>query len=233
MDLTLAQKAVSFALSSKWIEAKNTNLEILKDSSDDVDALNRLARCYAELGDLEKAKKTSKKLLALDPMNSIATRCIEKWNVLEKGDIHISSPISAEAFLEEPGKTKLVPLLNLGDGKTLAKLASGNEVNISAHTHRVSVITKDRKYVGRLPDDVSAKLRTLIKLGNKYYALIKSIDEHEVRVFIREIEKGIKAGALSSFTSEKLDYVSFTPPELVHKSEENELDTEDTEAESF
>lgn len=233
MDLTLAQKAISFAMSSSWENARDINLEILKTTPDDLDALNRLARSYAELGDLEKAKKTSKKVLAIDPLNTIATRCLEKWNVLKKGDLHAFHPISAEAFLEEPGKTKLIPLLNLGETKTLAKLDSGDEVNISAHTHRVSVMTKDGKYVGRLPDDVSAKLRQLIKLGNKYHVLIKSIDEHEVRIFIREIEKGEKAKALSSFTSERLDYVSFTPPELVHKSDDAPVVEESEEVETF
>lgn len=220
MDLTLAQKAISKAMASSWEDAKNLNLEILKTTPDDIDALNRLARSHAELGDMENAKKTSKKVLSLDPQNSIAARCLDKWNMLNDGDKHVSSPISAEAFLEEPGKTKLVPLLNIGETRTLAKLDSGDEVDIFAHAHRVSVMTKDGKYVGLLPDDLSAKLRQLIKLGNKYYALIKSIDEHEVKVFIREIEKGAKASAIQSFSTEKLDYVSFTPPELVHKVEE-------------
>lgn len=231
MDLTLAQKAISSALSSSWKEAKDLNLEILKSSPDDVDALNRLARSYAELGDMENAKKTSKKVLSIDPANNIALKCLEKWNVLNDSDKHVSYQISAEAFLEEPGKTKLVPLLNLGESRTLAKLDSGDEVNISAHAHRVSVMTKDNKYVGRLPDDISAKLRQLIKLGNEYYALIKSIDEHDVKVFLREIKKGPKAKTLSSFSTEKLDYVSFTPPELVHKIEENVLQDESEETE--
>jgi len=233
MDTTLAQKAISKALSSSWKEAKNLNLEILKTTPDDVDALNRLARSYAELGDMENAKKTSKKVLAVDPVNNIAAKCLEKWSVLNNGDKHISYHISAEAFLEEPGKTKLVPLLNLGESRTLAKLDSGDEVNISAHTHRVSVMTKDNKYVGRLPDDISAKLRHLIKLGNKYYALIKSIDEKEAKVFIREIEKGPKASAIASFSTEMLDYVSFTPPELIHKTEESSLEVEVDEPENI
>lgn len=233
MDQTLAQKAINDALSSSWEDAKNTNLEILKGYPQDIDALNRLARAYAELDDLENAKKTSKKVLSLDPLNNIAGKCLEKWNLLKDGDKHQSFPVSAEAFLEEPGKTKLIPLLNLGETKTLVKLSSGEEVNISAHTHRVSIIGNDGKYIGRLPDDVSAKLRSLIKLGNKYHALIKTADEHEVKVFVREIQRSEKAADVPSFTSEKLDYVSFTPPELVHKTEDSAPQEEIDEPESI
>lgn len=214
MENTLAQKAVNFALKGKWEEAKETNLQILSTSPNDPEALNRLARCYSELGDVDHAVSTTQKVLKIDPTNSIAQKCLSKWKGVthEKGKVKDMS--SSESFLEESGKTKIVTLLNPGDSGFFANLDSGDEVNLSAYAHKVSVTDNSGKYIGRLPDDVAARLRTLLKKGVKYQVLIKSVDLHKVSVFIKEI--GNKSG-LTSFPPEKIDYVTFTPPELVHR----------------
>ncbi len=219
MEVTSAQKAIGLALNGKWEEAVDINLEILKENPQDPDALNRLARAYAELGKMVLARQTAQKVLKIDPVNTIAQKCLEKWKSVKKSDRHpVNAPLP-EAFLEEPGKTKLVTLLHLGDSQIFANLDPGEEAKLFAHTHRVSVTTPEGKYLGRLPDDLAARLRNLIKAGNKYQVLIKSIEPKEVTVFIREIEKGKDAPDTFSFPTEKIDYVSFTPPELVHKDQ--------------
>ena len=81
---------------------------------------------------------------------------MEKWKDLKKGDKVVSTSFSASVFLEEPGKTKIVSLLHLGDsGKVIANLDSGDEVKFKIGNHRMSVCTLDNKYIGRLPDDLS------------------------------------------------------------------------------
>ena len=220
MNDDLAQSAISLALNGEWDEAVKANLQILKAVSDDTDALNRLARAYAETGDVVKAKKTAEKVLKIDSVNPIAIKCLEKWKSLKKVDKGSSSKaISTEAFLEESGKTKIVALIHPGDEITLAKLDSGDEVSILCHPHRVSIVDASGKYIGRLPDDLSARLRKLIKLGNVYHVVIKSIEGREVKVFIKEVEKSANAKDFASFPTEKIEYTSFTPPELVHKDE--------------
>lgn len=220
MEITLAQKAISLALSGDWEEAVNVNLQILAENPKDIDALNRLARAYAELGKVGKAKETAEKVLEIEPFNSIAKKCLDKWkaagSVAKNGS---TPPTPPEAFLEESGKTKLITLVNPGDSKVIAALDSGEEVKISSYSHKVSVVTKDDKYIGRLPDDIAARLRNLIKAGTKYQVLVKSIKPKEVTVFIRETEKGEGAPDIASFPTEKIEYVSFTPPELVHEDE--------------
>lgn len=220
MDLTLAQKAISLALSGEWDEATKTNLEILSFTPDDIDSLNRLARCYSELGRVAKAKETAQKVLTLDPLNTIAQKCLEKWAVTRNGDKHKVNVTSPESFLEDPGKTKIAPLMHLGDRGVFAGVDSGDEVLLLPHAHRVSVTTKDGKYLGRLHDDLAARLRNMIKAGRKYQVLIKSIDpKKEVTVFIREVSSG-KDSSGPSFPTEKIEYVAFTSPELVHKDKE-------------
>jgi hypothetical protein len=129
--------------------------------------------------------------------------------------------------LEEPGKTKLIQLVNLGEQENFINLDPGEEVKLVPYSHRVSITSMDGKYIGRLPDDVAARIKSLIKTGNKYQALIKSVNNKEITVFVREIEKGLGTNNLMSFPPEKIDYVSFTPPELVHKDIPNTEATED------
>jgi len=228
MDSDLAQKAISAALNGNWNEAKKVNEEILKSDSEDEDALNRLARAHAELGNLQKAKTTCQKVLKLDPFNTIALKSLEKWKTLKKGDTYVSKPSQPQTFLEEPGRTKVVSLLFLGDPNLLAKLDTGDEVLLDTHSHRVSITTSDNKYVGRIPDDLSARLKKLTKLGNEYNVFVKSVSTNDVKVFIRETKRAPKLSDIPSFSGEKIDYVSFTPPELVHKrSEKVNVDEEE------
>ena len=220
MDRKLAQKAISAALKANWEEAVRLNKLILKQDSKDVDALNRLARAHVELGEIGKAKKIAQKTLKIDPFNTIAAKSLQKWRKLRKGEKTGKATLSAGAFLEEPGKTKMVSLLHLGDSKkVLVKLDAGDEVRFKSGSHRVSVYTLDGKYIGRLPDDLSARLRKLIRRGNEYQVLIKSSEPQEVKVFIRETKRAKKFADTPSFSTEKIDYISFTLPELVHKKE--------------
>lgn len=213
MENSLAQKAVTFALAGKWDEASEANLKILDLAPNDIDALNRLARCYYELGDIRRAITTTQKVLSLDPSNSIAQKCLLKWKSATPGKPS-QTTTSYDSFLEESGKTKIVYLLNPGDSSVFANLDSGDEVKLSAYAHKVSVTDSSGKYIGRLPDDIAARLRNLLREGAKYQTLIKAVDGQKVSVFIRELEN--KSG-VTSFPPEKIEYVAFTPPELVHK----------------
>jgi len=233
MDNDLALKAIDFALARKWDEAVETNLKILDSSSEDTDALNRLARAYSELGEIGKARQTAEKVISIDPVNSIALKCLERWKTINKVKKD-TSPISVDTFLEEPGRTKLVTLMNTGDKTVFANLDPGEEVKLATFAHRVSILTHDGRYIGRLPDDIAARLRQLIKSGNKYQSLIKSVEPKNVTVFIRELEKGDgDSKDVASFPPEKIDYVSFTPPELVHAEGPLEVGEDLEEAEGI
>lgn len=217
MDISAARTAIGFALSGNWKEAVSINLEILKTSPDDVDSLNRLARAYAELGEITNATAATKKALEIDPVNPIALKCAEKWKSGINKSPSKTSQNSSETYLEEPGKTKLITLVNLGSPEAFSSLSPGEEVKLTCHTHKLSVISGDDKYIGKIPDELAIRLRNLMKAGNKYQALVKSVNAKEVTVFVREVERGTKAPDIPSFPTEKIDYVSFTPPELVHR----------------
>ena len=192
------------------------------ENESDIDAMNRLARAYSETGNYTKAKQIAK-FLYPDPFNSIASKCLQKWSLSKHTK---SSGVTADhtpkTFLEEPGKTKITSLLNLGSSKTLAALDTGDSLKLNAHKHKVSATTEGDEYVGKLADDISARVRKLIRSGYEYDVLVKSIDPTAVKIFIREVKRPDKSTDTASFAAEKIDYISFTPPELVHKKDTSE-----------
>ncbi len=237
MDVSLAQKAIDLALQGKWIEAIDVNEEILKENPRDVDAFNRIAKARSELGEIALARKAAEEVIKIDPINSIATRCLHKWKKITKVEKGQEVTTQPDSFLEEPGRTKLIALLHPGPEAVFATLTPGEEVKMAPSAHRLSVMTVTGKYIGRLPDDLAARLNNLMKEGNKYRVLIKSIDDRGVDVFIKELERGEKVKDINSFPPEKIDYVSFTPPELVHSDTpidvgENSEDSEGNAAET-
>ena len=208
MNNDLLQKSINLALAGNWNEAVKVNKEILKTNSNDTETLNRLAKAYFESGNSLKAKSICQKIIKIDPINTIALRNLAKWKSVKEKCPSESKPSQTASFIEEPSKTKLVPLLNLGDIKVIGNLNACDEVKLAAHTHRVSITTTDGKYIGRLPDDLAQRLRRLITLGNIYQVFIKSIDLKEVRVFIREVQKSKKTENTPSFpmtSSERSD----------------------------
>lgn len=217
MNNDYAQKAINTALKGEWAKAAKVNQKILKSEPDNIDALNRLSRAFAETGNLKRAKAAAKKVIKIDPYNNIALRSLKKWSGLKPS--RKASPTSSKtgSFLEEPGKTKFVQLLHVGPQNSLSELDSGDEVTLSTSSHRVSIVTKKGKYIGRLPDDLAAKIKKLTSAGNEYELFIKSVKDSRVIIFIREIKRVKRLASIPSFSTEKIDYISFTPPELVHK----------------
>lgn len=235
-------QAIQASLAKNWKLAIKLNLQILKANPQDTDALNRMAKALLYSGFKTKADATYKKVLRIDKFNPIAIKGLENlktYKVEHKKDQVISSDFSS-AFLEEPGTTKHLNLIRLGDLKILSRLQPGDEVKLQAREHCISVVNSQNEYLGRLPDDISSRLRPLIKSGNTYQTWVKSLeiiagnlDKSNVKIFIRELTRSAKFKYIPSFPStEKLSYAAFTPPELVHTdkprtSTPEEEDTDD------
>lgn len=228
MNDDLAQEAIHAALAANWEKALQINQQILHKDSSNVDTLNRLGRAYAELGDIKKARECVQKVLKIDPFNSIAKKALERWNGMKNGDkAAASGPMDPQAFLEEPGKTKIVELMHLGNAETLSEIDAGEEVKFNCHSHRVSILSTSGKYIGRLPDDLSARMRKLDQLGYQYSMYLKSVDKSGVKVLIRETKRPAKLSDMPSFPAEKMTYISFTPPELVRDESTNSNEEDD------
>lgn len=213
----LSHQAIAAALSCDWEKAIVLNNLILDSEPENIDALNRLARGYAEMGQLPKARECAEKVLQIDPLNNIALKSLAKWNLLKATKPNGTRILSPKAFLEEAGKTKTVTLINVSDPQTLLSLTCGDCLLMQIHQHNISVVSSENQYIGKLPDDLSHRLKKLIEHGNEYLCLVKNTTAKEAKIFIKETKRGEDVKHISSFSAEKIQYVAFTAPELVHK----------------
>lgn len=209
----LAQLAAQAALYSNWDEAILINERILKANRENVEALNRLARAMVCIGQLPKAQKLYKKVLDIDPYNIIARKNFDKISKSEPGQVRANgqkAPIIvsnlSSLFVSEPGKTKVINLLNLAPSNILAVLNFGEQLSLKAKNHSVAVTTCDGIYLGALPDDLAHKLIAFISGGNKYEAYIKAVSPKSLTVFIREVFRSQRFTNQPSFQSTQISY---------------------------
>ena len=79
----LADRALALAAAGSWKESAEANRALLAlgdavKVEERIEAQNRLAKCLWELGDLAGSKKEYQATLALDPLNRIAERNLER-----------------------------------------------------------------------------------------------------------------------------------------------------------
>ena len=234
----LAQKAIDEALRGNWKEAIRLNEELLAEDSKNREALNRLSRAYLEVGKLSRALTNYKKVLKLDPYNTIALKALERLKVarsvnnikeFKKNGVNNFSPVAAaNLFIEEPGKTKTVTLIHLGDLAVISTLDACEPVRLECHSHRVSVTTDNGRYIGRFPDDISRIVIKLTREGNEFSTYIRSASADQVIIFIKETKRSEIRRDLPSFSStDRPGYISFTPPDLVHAEKPDVSTTEE------
>lgn len=200
----LAQLAIQAALSANWKEAIEINEKIVKLDTSDIEALNRLAHAYICLGKKEKAKNLYQKILEMDPYNIIASKNMEKIAKMngQSSPAITSLPTSnlAGIFLYEPGKTKVINLLNLAPPAILANLNCGDKVFLNTKKHSVTITAPDGTYLGALPDDLAHRLIGFIDGGNAYEVFVKFATTKNLTVFIKETHRDSKFASQPTFT---------------------------------
>ena len=199
--------AISAALKGQWTEAIELNKQIIKENSENTAALNRLGVAYLKTQQTASAKKAFLKVLEIDQFNSIAKTNLKKAAPRYLSDHQSSTPLSNHtfSFIEESGKSKVIPLTNIGKPQVITNLYSGLEIDLKIAARKVKAVTKEGEYIGSLPDDISVHLFKLIKAGNKYQVLIKSADTTTVSVFLKELRRAKKVSTIPSFTVTNLD----------------------------
>ena len=114
---------------------------------------------------------------------------------------------SAKLFLFEPGKTKMINLLNLAPPQVLATLKCGDQVLINPKNHSVTILSTDKLYLGALPDDLAHRLISFIAGGNQYDAYVKSATPKMLTVVIREVARSEKFINQPSFQNNQSSYL--------------------------
>lgn len=235
----LQEKAVNEALSGNWKKAVITNQEIVAIDSRHVDSYLRLGFAYLQLDNLDKAKKAYLKALRLQPANQIAKNNLSRIKILEtRSGSSVSrfkkeKPVDPNLFLNVPGKTKVVTLINIGQAEVLAKLQVGQKVNLKIKKRHVEVRTEDNEYVGALPDDISRRLIYFIDAKSEFTAFIKEASKNSVDVFVKEEKQGRKVKKYASFPKNIQDNLkAMTGDEEERTDEEHAEDEETAETEA-
>jgi len=228
---SLYQKAIDAALDSRWEEALKINRKIIKLDPQNVDALNRQAKAYMELGKTNLAKKYYSQVLKVDPYNPIALKNLKIIKSFKSsgqcGRTNCHSKLSPSLFLQEPGKDKMVSLLKVAEPQKLSLVFCGMKVEMAIKNKKITIVDSDGSYLGVLPDDISHHLLRLYKGGNRYELFIKSVRVNSVSVLIKEIFRSKRFKNQPSF----LEYSSSSATTSMLTSLDRTNTDEDTEEE--
>jgi tetratricopeptide (TPR) repeat protein len=198
----LHDQAIRAALNGDWEVAVELNLEILSQSPQNIPALNRLGRAYTEVGQKDAAKDAYEQVLKIDKYDTIATKNLK---LLPHQKNNLSSVIlSSEDFIELPGITKSTLLIKVANRDILLSLVCKQKLSLVPRTRLVAVMTDDNICVGCLPDDLSLKLKDLIKSGYEYTACLKGVSDNTATIFIREMKRPKKPSAGATFSRNSL-----------------------------
>ena len=216
---SLKSQAIQTALVGDWQNAINLNQLILQDEPNDIDTLNRLAFAFLSSGNPKDAKTLYEKVLMLDMKNPIAIRNLKRLNDVSSKRTGI---MINNLFIEEPGKTKVMELINIADKKVISHLRSGEKLDLRIKRNRIFAYDLEDQFVGMLPDDICQRLIKFITSGNAYEAYVRTVDNNKVSVFIREVKRANKFKNQPSFVSgtdkAKLAYSNNAPPQVKTQS---------------
>lgn len=223
----LESKAIEAAISLGWEEAISLNKTIIKIDKENLSACLRNGFAYLQLNNTKQAKKYYRMALKIQPKNQVALDNLERIEILDlkkdKKNVLEKVVIRPNLYLDAPGKTKTVALVNIGQKNVLAKLMVGQEVILKIKKRRVEVRTQANEFVGNLPDDISRRLIFFIKAKSQYSTYIKESSLSRVAVFIIEECKGKTVASHLSFP------ISFQKNIINLPNEEKEEINEDIE----
>ncbi len=207
----MAEKAIALALRNKWTEAAEINRSILEQTSDDIDALNRLAKALLELAEMDDARETLKRVIALAPDSVIAQRNVERLTRAEADENAQITPtisktaFSLDIFMEEAGKSTTTSLIDTGDPSAFQRLTGGEQVQLVQDGAKLLVESRRGDHLGRVPPRLARRLTSLMDGGNRYAAAALHFADGEVRVIIREIFQEPSQSETPSFPPQKPD----------------------------
>ncbi len=229
----LEKTAIEAAINSQWDKAIEMNKKILKMDKNNLDALLRLGYAFFQSNDWENAEKIYKKVLKIQNVNSAAQEFLEKIKILKEKKItryqKTTLVIDPNLFLEVPGRTTTVELINLGQKNILAQLNISQKMIFKIRRRKVEVRTEKNQYVGSLPDDLSHRLILFIKAKSEYSCYIKEITLKKVVVFIKEEKKGSRVKNFISFPKNlqsNIQPLKDTESEVDQEEEELEIENE-------
>ncbi len=188
MGNSRSEEAIRMAVEGRWEEAVAINQDIIEVSPNDIDAHNRLGKAMAELGHNSGARKAYKRVLELDPKNSIAERNLNRLKYLkdEERSSKETRGIDCRFFIQDTSKARMVGLYNPAPKETIAKVSAGDEVHLEVQGHKLIVFNGSDEYLGQVEHKIGSRLIDLMNGGNEYRAAVSSSRDNSIKIIIRE-----------------------------------------------
>ncbi|HZC78356.1 MAG TPA: tetratricopeptide repeat protein [Ktedonobacterales bacterium] len=185
----LTEKAIKLALESNWEEAVEANQRLLSLNPRDLSTLNRLGKALSELGRYGEAKQAYADALEIDPTNNIARKNLERLTQLSD-EAPTGRPsherMDPRLFIEETGKTGFTNLVDLAPREALARLTAGDQVYLYREGSLLYARNGAGERIGRIEPRLASRLIKFMEGGNQYAAGITELNDHLVRLIIRE-----------------------------------------------
>ena len=177
-------------MNGEWAEAAQLNREILEAAPDNVEAMNRLGKALAELGESGQALDAFRRALALSPGNPIATKNVERL-LAEAGNAAPArrscngngGTLKPRMFIADSGKSAEVSLLA---STSAGNPSPGTPVTLEANSPTLGVMAPDGNCLGLVPPTMARRLLCLISGGNRYEGAVSGTATGAVRVVLRE-----------------------------------------------
>ncbi|MEK7097104.1 MAG: tetratricopeptide repeat protein [Patescibacteria group bacterium] len=201
---SLENQAINNAMNGQWNDAIKFNEAIVKIDKKNIEAYLRLGFAYLQINKIKKARQFYSQALKIQPNNNFVKKNLERIKILDSKKLISSNttPLDPLLFVDIPGKTKTISLVNCGPKSVLAKLTVGQKVFLTSKKRRVEIRTEDKEYVGCLPDDLSKRLAIFIKNGGIFSVYIKETSLKNITVLIKEEKKGAKMAKYVAFPSD-------------------------------
>lgn len=247
----LTDQAIALAMQGDWERAVEVNRQLLTFYPNEIDALNRLGKALSELGQYREAYAAYEQALQQDPGNSIAQRNVARLRDLALQEhtpraVTVKSEhIDPRLFVEEQGRTVIVPLEDRAPATVLARVTSGDVVYWRREGRTLYVTNAAGEVLGHLESHLGERLIGFMDLGNRYIAAVKSVSGSSISIFIREIyqdpslqgtpsfARTIQATQLDEEEEELMEYDEAQADEIDHENgHDDESDQEDDSLES-
>ena len=198
------KRAIALAMQNRWPEAVAVNRSLIDDFPGDLESYNRMGRALTELGRIDEAREAFRWVLEVSPHNTIARKNLDRLEQL--GDNlprqQQSHRRATRAFIGESGKTLVTSLVNAAPPSTLARLTPGDDVNLELSGRRLNVTDEaSGEELGQVESKTASRIKRLMSGGNRYAATVKSVDDREVTIIVREVYKHPSQAGIVSFPS--------------------------------
>jgi hypothetical protein len=250
----LIEDARRAALEGRWDEAIELNRQFIERFPRDAEAHNRVGRALTEYRRYGAAYEEYTAAMRIDPANMIARRNLQRLEHLrhlpDPGPEEGSEPTNGSiprmtVFIEEVGKTWIDELVNPIDGEDLAKVLSGEQLELAIEDNRLVVLRRDGQRLGEIEARTAERVVELMREGNRYEAYALGLSATSLRVILREVYRNPSQAGKVSFprqikatraymrerdllrTRDEADFLLLEDDELLEDEEEAAPDTGD------